>query len=1245
MSFTHARKGSKTHLKSFSPSTRFSAVKTVDEKTTFKKHPASPRTHNSAASIARVEEAQPHRPLQNLFSNRLELPIHESTPFNAHTENYSKVAPSTLSDNEGIESACSKTRSSISGIFEHESTTNDASRSTSAMSFSQLSSNSPIISTQRVCPVSAPSSQSCMLPKDSMSTNDQCTPSTKNAYHWYGPEGSTDMNSAAKNHSCDDHDATSIANLRRQKRASLSPDTMDPQTRSPIHSKQKGHYPISDPSLSNQHQKNSNTSTKITLSATSRPIYQASKGKTVAPSSLQSAPYQAWIKPTKPSVVIQSSLAHDPTLSYDPPLDYKNNTNTITSESIESTDSCIEKVTDLQKALRSSSQKNQESAADTSKIRPSHIPNRSTQPLVSVEKPLEKHSLLSPSTREIHHVLIALQEHERAIRSLQYAIADVDTLLSTSSLNAATPTMHNDNISSATGCGTSSALSEAAPALAALSVGTAGALPLSGIDLPLPPHTYSELQLQINAMASKLKALEGGFTGLRVDPKSMSSLTAELISIPTPVSSNTNPTANSNSEGILISHECIPEHKAATAISPAEQSDTFLDKQHDQTLPIDSCTIVPERSTLRVDSLDIPNTEITSPYGHTEKQGYNSEKALAEQIRINETLERRLAQLETLLSKECRPDPSNCYTNALQKPDHTYPHSPSNQTNTPTKNKPASYSVIPMAISSATTPTAASRFESNLEWKPKRPSQATHTESEPSRELLTNAMHPSPAEGVDKTRTLSQSNHNAAIAPIIERLDYLETLFESNFARHNSFSNKTVSNCSGPHVSSNHKHSQQSGQSYSTETGKNRSNCKSGEDVISIGNNNPISETPIPSMVLNDSIKEKSVDCDIFQEIKKLRDDHLGLQNLVLNLTESVRKVSGKTSVPAADSVHNPIEAPASEFSTYPNPTKQYPGKDGRDKVNTTSDAPKLDCNMDMIEVAKQLRRIKQKMAGKVDTIVLEELIRHIVTHKDLKKMAEKRPRASWIERLVDQKIDEIYNYIHNYTWGSLGNPPGATGSSKRCTTSAECIFSVNPEEKCWHTVKKMIEDHQKSISSDIDIKMGTIKQELIASLAKPSDCVSNIARLENSISESEGKIRYDLKVWFKKQLVTTMSKYSQKEERRLTHTKEELTNIAKEHIGSIWKDNLKAIQHNHQEFEEIQSTSKRLSREFDEKLFLLCSDLSECKSLFSQQALQPFYRCAQWLWKSGSLKMGSAIPWNYQTVNTEPGNFKWNQD
>jgi hypothetical protein len=66
-----------------------------------------------------------------------------------------------------------------------------------------------------------------------------------------------------------------------------------------------------------------------------------------------------------------------------------------------------------------------------------------------------------------------------------------------------------------------------------------------------------------------------------------------------------------------------------------------------------------------------------------------------------------------------------------------------------------------------------------------------------------------------------------------------------------------------------------------------------------------------------------------------------------------------------------------------------------------------------------------------------------------------------------------------------------------------------------------------------------------------------------------------------------------------------------------------------------VSSIYSQLTREFDEKLFMICTEVSSCKADLQRYLNQPFTRCGQWLWKCGSLRYGSAVPWNIETVNT----------
>jgi hypothetical protein len=59
------------------------------------------------------------------------------------------------------------------------------------------------------------------------------------------------------------------------------------------------------------------------------------------------------------------------------------------------------------------------------------------------------------------------------------------------------------------------------------------------------------------------------------------------------------------------------------------------------------------------------------------------------------------------------------------------------------------------------------------------------------------------------------------------------------------------------------------------------------------------------------------------------------------------------------------------------------------------------------------------------------------------------------------------------------------------------------------------------------------------------------------------------------------------------------------------------------------------LRRDFDEKLYLVCTDLAECKAAWKLAAHNPLQRSGCWLWNSGRVKLGSTIPWNIESLNT----------
>ena len=79
---------------------------------------------------------------------------------------------------------------------------------------------------------------------------------------------------------------------------------------------------------------------------------------------------------------------------------------------------------------------------------------------------------------------------------------------------------------------------------------------------------------------------------------------------------------------------------------------------------------------------------------------------------------------------------------------------------------------------------------------------------------------------------------------------------------------------------------------------------------------------------------------------------------------------------------------------------------------------------------------------------------------------------------------------------------------------------------------------------------------------------------------------------------------------------------------------------------EEVNKALDEIHSEMDKVLVTkteLANHLSEQTSI--NEALCAENCAARWLWKSGELLNGFAIPWEIQTINTCPENFLWDED
>ncbi|KAJ3293193.1 hypothetical protein HDU76_007076 [Blyttiomyces sp. JEL0837] len=239
-------------------------------------------------------------------------------------------------------------------------------------------------------------------------------------------------------------------------------------------------------------------------------------------------------------------------------------------------------------------------------------------------------------------------------------------------------------------------------------------------------------------------------------------------------------------------------------------------------------------------------------------------------------------------------------------------------------------------------------------------------------------------------------------------------------------------------------------------------------------------------------------------------------------------------------------------------------------------------------EIARQLDRlqsesIKEKIAKKVDTAVLEALMAHLCTKEDLsfhtqqvKSLAEFKDLAADLNGLRNHLVE----------------------NSASCRTLYDKLRSEFDLK--MRQFERGLHDFRERVSVDVDRKL-TDSRESSAPQRVPN-------RDGAAVRDKEEDAQIEPK--------------------------------PSQHQVDLTDENMAIIEqrvHN--------ALSRKVVKEFDDKLFLLCSDLSACKSAFQIASKQPFYRCAQWLWKSERLKFSSAVPWNYESCNTDPDNFRWEQD
>lgn len=248
--------------------------------------------------------------------------------------------------------------------------------------------------------------------------------------------------------------------------------------------------------------------------------------------------------------------------------------------------------------------------------------------------------------------------------------------------------------------------------------------------------------------------------------------------------------------------------------------------------------------------------------------------------------------------------------------------------------------------------------------------------------------------------------------------------------------------------------------------------------------------------------------------------------------------------------------------------------------------------------VQKHLMAIENALQDKVDTAVLEELAHHIATKEELKKYVKKTSLnkimmeydLKTVGKYSDAKHDKEKEDILDKIKVKLGK---VAGDVKKIESRLPSIFATSPEKQ----------------------------SELF---------------IQGQLYDMESKMHKKLQDWVLEKIGAQAEVIEAANEEKIAIAKESVQTTVKALISDTVR---KALEEAPTDFMNIDAEShpliRKMVRDFDEKLYTVCSDLSACKQLFVNQSNQPFYRCAQWMWTSGSLKLGSAVPWNLQTSNT----------
>lgn len=242
-----------------------------------------------------------------------------------------------------------------------------------------------------------------------------------------------------------------------------------------------------------------------------------------------------------------------------------------------------------------------------------------------------------------------------------------------------------------------------------------------------------------------------------------------------------------------------------------------------------------------------------------------------------------------------------------------------------------------------------------------------------------------------------------------------------------------------------------------------------------------------------------------------------------------------------------------------------------------------------------QISSLDKAVKSRVTKTVLEELTRHIFTKEEISKC---------VDDITDAKIKKQYRNL--------------------CRLPA---IITNFLKQVPKTVEESVKEKMRLAVQVFDEKMDAIRNEVDA--PHTSTRVTQAYRIASA--NIEKVLRNEMKTWTQTYLSSAIRDASDLRLNFIENVKVEVNTYLEDQMNLFEKTQRNALERD----PHIQEFVGHMTREFDEKLFRICEDVAGCKELFTKQLSQPFYRCGQWLWNTGQLKLGSSIPWSVEAANT----------